>query len=31
MDTALMYVIDNGITDAKTYPYTAQTQTCRYK
>jgi len=30
MDSAMWYVIDHGITDEATYPYTAKTQTCKY-
>ena len=30
MDAAFWYVIDHGITEASTYPYTARTQTCKY-
>jgi len=31
MDSAMWYVIDNGITDAATYPYKAHDQKCAYK
>ena len=30
MDTAFMYVIDNGITTEQKYPYKAKDQKCAY-
>jgi len=31
MDSAMWYVIDNGITNEAQYPYIAKDQTCKYK